>query len=193
MGNPQAHREIPRRAWRSCPDWRVYRELLERDVLLVSQHPQQIGVLLRSRQQLQPESSMQLMHSQQDWIISQHWLSPLVQVRHMPESVISQRHMPMARLQVHTGMPLYIRQQVHRPPDSIEQRFCTMLQAILSSQLQVMRQPPLHFSIFSVQRGTIIMLLGVIPVDGMGVVPSPGTPIPGSPVPVRSIKIVLDM
>ena len=144
-------------------------------------------------QQLQPASSMQHMQSQQAWIISQHWLSPLVQVRHMPESVISQRHMPMVKLQVHTGMPLYMTQQVHRPPLSIEQRFCTMLQAILSSQMQVMRQPPVHFSIFNVQRGTIIMLLGVSPVVVVGVVPIPGIPTPGSPVPVRSIKIVLDM
>lgn len=144
-------------------------------------------------QQVQPESSMQHMHSQQAWIISQHCVSPLVQVRHMPESVISQRHIPMVKLQVQMTMPLCMTQQVHRPPDSMEQRFWIMLQAILSSQLAVMRQPPVHFSILSVQRGTIIMLVGVMPGEGIGVVPRPGIPIPGSPVPVRSIKIVLDI
>lgn len=159
----------------------------------VSQQPQQTGVLLIMTQQVQPASIMQHMQSQQAWIISQHWLSPLVQVRHMPESVISHLHSPMVRLQVQTGMPLYMTQQVHRPPVSMEQRFWTMLQAILSSQLQVMRQPPWHFSILRVQRGTIIMFVGVMPVEADGVVPSPGMPMLGSDVPVRSIMIVLDI
>lgn len=145
-------------------------------------------------QQLQPESSMQFMHSQQAWIISQHCVSPLVQVRQIPESVISQRVMPMVKLQVQMTMPLCMTQQVHKPPDSMEERFWIMLQAILSSQLAVMRQPPVHFSILSVQRGTIIMLVGVMPVEGIiGVVPRPGIPSPGSPVAVRSIMIVLDI
>jgi hypothetical protein len=52
------------------------------------------------------------------------------------------------------------------PPASIVHRFCTMLVAILSSQTQVMRIPPWHFSMRIVQRGTIIQLVpDGIPVD----------------------------
>jgi hypothetical protein len=54
-------------------------------------------------------------------------------------------------------MPFIMQQQLHMPPESIVQRFCTMLVAILSSQMQVMRNPPVHFSTLKVQRGTIIM------------------------------------
>ena len=42
------------------------------------------------------------------------------------------------------------------PPANIVQRFCTMPLAILSSQTQVIRIPPWHFSMRKVQRGTII-------------------------------------
>ena len=41
------------------------------------------------------------------------------------------------------------------PPASMVQRFCIMLQAIASSQVQVIFMPPVHFSILMVQRGTI--------------------------------------
>jgi hypothetical protein len=63
-----------------------------------------------------------------------------------------------------------------------------MLAAILSSQVQVIFIPPWHFSIFMVQRGTIIML-GIIwaPMPPIG----PGAmPMPGMPMPIRSIIIV---
>jgi hypothetical protein len=70
-------------------------------------------------------------------------------------------------------------------------RFCIMLQAIGSSHEQVIFMPPLHFSIFMVQRGTMSMF-GII---GEAVVPigddaMPGMPMPGIPMPVRSIIIV---
>jgi hypothetical protein len=92
-------------------------------------------------------------------------------------------------------MPLSMTQQLHIPPASIAQRFCTMLQAILSSQQQVIFIPPLHFSSLMVQRGTIRQFAGAgIPTGGPTAgVPRPGTPIPGSPIPVRSIITVLDM
>ncbi len=65
------------------------RYFLDALTVLVSQQPQQTGVLLSITQQVQPALSMQLRHSQQAWIISQHLLSPLVQVTHTPLSVIS--------------------------------------------------------------------------------------------------------
>jgi hypothetical protein len=106
-----------------------------------------MGVLLSITQQVQPASIMQHRQSQQPWIISQHWLSPLVQVRQTPESVISHLHMPMVRLQEQVTMPLIMVQQLHRPPASMEHRFCNMLQPSLSSQTHMILQPPVHFSI----------------------------------------------
>jgi hypothetical protein len=53
-------------------------------------------------------------------------------------------------------MPFIMQQQLHRPPASIVQRFCTMLHAALSSQEHVILMPPLIFSILNVQRGTIM-------------------------------------
>jgi hypothetical protein len=144
-------------------------------------------------QQVQPSLSMQAMQSQHAWIISQHFGSPLVQVMQTPLSVMSHLHMPIVMLQQQTIMPFIIRQQLHMPPWSIEQRFCTMLQATLSSHEQVIFIPPWHFSILTVQRGTIIQLgLGIIPVPIPGMLVA-GIPIPGIPMPVRSIIIVLDM
>src|SRR5262249_50039070 len=139
--------------------------------------------------------TMQHRQSQQAWIISQHLVSPLVQVTQTPSGVISQRHMPIVRLQQQTMTPFMVQQQEHIPPASIVQRFCTMLHATLSSQVQVIFMPPWHFSNLYVQRGTIIQL---VPIDTpVGAVApgaaSPGIPIPGTPTPVRSIIIVLDM
>ena len=93
--------------------------------------------------------------SQQAWIISLHFWSPEVQVIVQPSGVMSHLHMPMVRLQQQTIMPFIMQQQEHMPPWSIEQRFCIMLQAIASSQEQLIFIPPVHFSNFMVQRGTI--------------------------------------
>jgi hypothetical protein len=86
--------------------------------------------------------------------------------------------MPIVRLQEQTIMPFIIVQQLHMPPASIVQRFCIMLQPILSSQEQVIFIPPGHFSNFIVQRGIIIMFmpLGIptpVPAAGIPVVPMP--------------------
>jgi hypothetical protein len=105
------------------------------------------------RQQQQPALSMVAMQSQQAWIMSQQALSPLVQVMHTPLDIISQRHMPRVRLQVHTVIPFIIMQQLTIPPAIMEQRFCIMVQAALSSQVQVSFMPSLLRSIFMVQRG----------------------------------------
>ena len=158
-----------------------------------SQQPQATGVLFMSTQQVQPEFTSVQRQSQYAWIISQHLLSPLVQVKQTPLSVVSHLQWPMENAQLQTIMPLCMTQQLHRPPVSMAQRFCIMLQAMASSQAQVSFMPPLHFSNFIVQRGTItkfglVGVAGTVPMPGA---PMPGTPIPGMPIPVRSIIIVL--
>jgi hypothetical protein len=138
-------------------------------------------------QHMQPSFIIVAMHSQHAWIISAHLASPLVHVMVQPSFVMSHLHMPIVRLQQQTTIPFMTMQQLHMLPESMVQRFCTMLAAILSSQLQVIFMPPLHFSIFMVQRGTIIML-GVIvgaPIAGAAI---PGIPMPA--IPDRSSIIV---
>jgi hypothetical protein len=142
-------------------------------------------------QQVQPAAIIVLMQSQQAWIILQHSVSPDVHVSMQPSLVISHLHMPIVRLQQQTIMPFIMQQQEHMPPWSIMQRFCIMLQAIGSSQEQVIFMPPVHFSIFMVQRGTIKKFGAVGMPDGDPIVEGaiPGMPIPGIAMPVRSIII----
>ena len=150
--------------------------------------PQQIGVLFMQQQQVQPQAIMVAMQSQQAWIILQHSASPEVQVTQQPSFVISHLHMPIVRLQQQTIMPFIMQQQLTMPPPSMVQRFCIIEQATGSSQLQVIFIPPVIFSIFMVQRGTI-MKFGAA---GVAV----GAPIPGVPGMVmvdRSIITVLVM
>jgi hypothetical protein len=100
----------------------------------------------------------------------------------------------MVKLQQQTIVPFIIMQQVHMLPCSIVQRFCTMLRAILSSHMQVILHPPLHFSILNVHRGTIIKLAkaGIaVAVPIVGVL-MPATPMPCIAIPARSI-IMLDI
>ena len=104
-------------------------------------------------QQQQPAFSIVVMQSQQAWIMLEHIWSPLVQVTHTPVSVISHLHMPIVKLQVHTAMPFIIMQQLTIPPAIMLQRFCIMVQAALSSQVQTIFMPSAHGSIFIVQRG----------------------------------------
>jgi hypothetical protein len=144
-------------------------------------------VLFIIMQHMQPSFIIVAMQSQQDWIISQNLASPLVQVMVQPSLVMSHLHMPIVRLQQKTTMPFMTMQQLHMLPASMVQRFCTMLAAILSSQLQVIFMPPGHFSIFMVQRGTIIMLGAIVEAPMVGVA-IPGIPMPAMP--DRSIIIV---
>jgi len=99
------------------------------------------------------------MQSQQAWIMSQQALSPLMQVTQTPSAVISHMHMPIVRLQEHIIAPFIMQQRLHFELAIIEQRFCSMAQLILSSQLQVIFIPPVHFSIFMVQRGIIMPVI----------------------------------
>ena len=106
---------------------------------------------------MQPAFIMAEQQSQQAWIMAQQSLSPLVQVMTQPSVVISHLQAHMEKLQQQTIMPFIIMQQEHMPPASMLQRFCIIAHDILSSQVQVIFIPPAHFSIFIVQRGTIIM------------------------------------
>ncbi len=151
---------------------------------------QQTGVPFIIMQQVQPAFIMAAMQSQQAWIISQHLGSPLVQVMTQPSAVISHLHMPIVRLQQQTIMPFIMTQQLHMPPASMVQRFCIMLHAILSVQVQVTFMPPWHFSNFMVQRGTIIMFIPAGMPVGIPVVPMPVLPIMPVIMAARSIIIV---
>jgi hypothetical protein len=135
------------------------------------------------------------MHSQHAWIMAQQSLSPLVQVMVQPFSVISHLHRPIIRLQAQTVIPFIIMQQLHRPPAIIMQRFCSMPADIASSQVQVIFMPPVHFSIFIVQRGTIIMFMPAGVVPAALIIPEPipmaGVPIPVRLIPARSISLVV--
>jgi hypothetical protein len=134
-------------------------------------------VLFIITQQVQPSFSMQAQQSQQHWIISQHFGSPLVQVMQTPSLVISHLHMPMVRQQQQTIMPFIMQQQLHMVPISDIHRFCMVLQATLSSLEHMIFMPPVHFSMVTLQRGTIIDDIGVIPpVIGMDI---PGIMVPG--------------
>ena len=115
--------------------------------------------------------------------MSQQALSPLVHMMQQPSLVISHLHMPMVRLQQHTTMPFIMQQQLHIVPASVTHRFCSMLHAILSAQLQTIFMPPVHFSNFSVQRGTIALIVGVA---GM---PIPVLVGPGMPIVVGTIVV----
>ncbi len=103
-----------------------------------------------------------------------------------PLSVISQRHMPMVILQQQTIMPFIIMQQLTMPPCIMVHRFCIMLQAILSSQLHSIFMPPWHFSNFIVQRGTIIMLAGMV-LDP----PIIGAVVPDMPMPAIKFRSIV--
>jgi hypothetical protein len=161
--------------------------------LSAGQQPQQTGIPFIMTQQVQPAFIMVLQQSQQAWIMAAQSLSPLVQVRETPFSVISHLHMPITRLQQQAIIPFIIMQQLHMPPAIIVQRFCIMPADILSSLVQVIFIPPVHFSIFIVQRGTIIMFGAPGLMAGLPMGPALGVPIPAMPTPLRSIIIAFVM
>lgn len=86
--------------------------------------------------------------------MAQQCLSPLVQVMQTPSLVISQVQLQQAKLQLQQGMPFIVQVIEHMPPAIMRQRFCSVPQAISSSQQQTILQPPAHFSILISQRGT---------------------------------------
>jgi hypothetical protein len=143
-----------------------------------AQAEQHTGMLFMQMQQVQPALHMAIMQSQQAWIMAQQAGSPLVQVMQTPSSVISHLHIPINMLQQQTIIPFIIMQQLHIPPAIMVHRFCNVLADILSSLVQVIFIPSLRFSIFMVQRGTIIHCGAVgmvavppIPPDIIGFIP----------------------
>jgi hypothetical protein len=99
-----------------------------------------------------------------------------------PSLVISQRHIPMVRLQQDIIMPFIMQQQLHMLPASMAQRFCKVAAAILSSQTHIIFMPPVHFSIVILQRGTMARL----PAGCMGMAVL-GIDMPGAIMPVGVI------
>ncbi len=118
---------------------------------------QHTGVPPIIRQHAHPDFMHIIMQSQHAWIMSQHILSPLVQVTQHPFAVISTLHAPIVMLQQHTVMPFMVQHMLHIPPAIMVHRFCIMTHAAGSSHMHVIFIPPAHFSIFIVQRGTITM------------------------------------
>jgi len=146
---------------------------------------QQTGVPPIIRQQVQPAFMHAATQSQQPWIMSQHALSPLVQVTMQPSFVISTLQAPIVMLQQHTVMPFIMQHILHMPPAIIVHRFCIMAQAAASSQTHVIFMPPAIFSTFIVQRGTITMF--GVPVAGIPV----GIPVVMFAIAARSIIIAV--
>jgi hypothetical protein len=151
------------------------------------QTQQQTGVPPIIRQQVQPAFMHAATQSQQPWIMSQQALSPLVHVTMQPSFVISTLHAPIVRLQQHTVMPFIMQHMLHMPPAIIVHRFCIIAHAVGSSQTHVIFMPPVIFSTFMVQRGTITMF-GVA-VAGMPV----GIPVVMFAIAARSIIIAVAM
>ena len=85
-----------------------------------------------------------------------------MQVMQTPSLVHSVLQIPQHRLTWQQGMPFIVQQQLHSPSHSDWQRFCNVPQATSSSHEHEIFMPPLHFSTFIVQRGSIIM----VPIDG---------------------------
>ncbi|HEX3451015.1 MAG TPA: hypothetical protein VHS97_22365 [Isosphaeraceae bacterium] len=136
-------------------------------------------------QQVQPAFIMFAQQSQQAWIIAQHSLSPLVQVKQTPMSIASHLHIPIIMLQQQTIIPFIIIQQLHIPPAIIVHRFWSIPADVCSSQTQLIFIPPLDFSNVILQRGTIIIL------GAAGVVAdAPVIPMPGMPIRFRSVIMV---
>lgn len=137
---------------------------------------------------MQPAFMQAIMQSQQAWHMAQHSSSPLVQVKHTPifVSVHSHLHIDMQHWQ--TVIPFIMQQQLHMLPASILHIFCKVAAVISSSHVQVILKPPLHFSNFIVQRGTmhICMALGIA--DGIA---PPGIEPPIGLIMLLSIIIML--
>jgi hypothetical protein len=138
---------------------------------------------------MQPAFMQAVMHSQQAWHIAQQSSSPLVQVMHTPILVSVHSHLHIDRLHWQITMPFIMHEQLHMLPAIILHMFCKVVAAISSSQVQVIFMPPLHFSIFIVQRGTmhICMPMGTAAGIGPACIEEPAAPI----IPLSSINIVI--
>ncbi|HVU87869.1 MAG TPA: hypothetical protein VHD36_11150 [Pirellulales bacterium] len=106
-------------------------------------------------QHMQPDFMQAHTQSQHACSMSQHALSPEVQVMQTPSLVISHLQLHMAKLHWHMTMPFIMQQQLHMPPANMRQMFCSVLHDTSSSQTQFILIPPAHFSIFTLHCGTM--------------------------------------
>jgi hypothetical protein len=120
-------------------------------------------------QQMQPAFTQAIVQSQQAWHMAQQSASPLVQVKHTPILVSVHSHLHIENEQWHIIMPFIKHMQLHMVPAIILHMFCRVAAATSSSQVQVILNPSLHFSIFIVQRGT--MHICMAPGAAMGMLP----------------------
>ena len=109
---------------------------------------------------------MQVMQSQQAWIMLSQLLSPLVQVTQTPISVASHLHMPIIRLQQQAIMPFIIMQ--HMQPLLMQvlmqsQQAWTIFMQLGSPLVQVMRQPMSVISILHMPIVPMLCIQQVIP------------------------------
>jgi hypothetical protein len=115
-----------------------------------------------------------------------------MQVMQQPSLVISHSQLHMTMLHWQTTMPFIMQQQLHMLPASILHMFCKVAAATSSSQVQVILNPSLHFSIFMVQRGTMHICMAPAPAAGIALpdIEEPIEPIMGFIMPL-SIIIML--
>ena len=139
---------------------------------------------------MQPAFMHLLRQSQQACTMSQQALSPLVQVKQTPSSVVVHSHLHMARLHWHMTMPFIRHEQQHMPSASILHMFCSIVQATSSSDEQVIFIPPVHFSRLMVQRGTMHMLPIAGDIVGMAGMGEPGI-VPVAPAIVERSNIII--
>ncbi|HTM54298.1 MAG TPA: hypothetical protein VL175_09720 [Pirellulales bacterium] len=137
---------------------------------------------------MQPAFMQAAMQSQQAWHMAQQSSSPLVQVMHTPILVSAHSHLHIDMLHWHISMPFIMQQQLHRLPAIILHMFCKVVAASSSSHVQVIFMPPLHFSIFIVQRGTMHICMDEGATPGMAPV---GMPEPIEPIIALSIIMTL--
>jgi hypothetical protein len=137
---------------------------------------------------MQPAFMQAAMQSQQAWHTAQHASSPLVQVMHTPIFVSVHSHLHMDMQHWHNVMPFIMQQQLHMLPAIILHMFCKVAAAISSSHVQVIFIPPLHFSIFIAQRGT--MHICMVPGMAAGTAP-PAIDMPEGLIMLLSILIMV--
>jgi hypothetical protein len=167
--------------------WVAYFFLL----VIVSHGPQQTGMPPMVTQQTHPVTQQAVQHSAQAWTTWQQVASPVVQLMHTPSVVFSTVQTQQHMLMLQTVCPFIITQQPTICPACIWHRFWTIETATLSVQQQWILTPLGHFSIFTVPRGTIIMLgtAGITPgmVGNVSGLPVIGV-MPDMPImPVRSV------
>jgi hypothetical protein len=108
-------------------------------------------------QQSQPafeQAQMQLQHAS---IRLQQFLSLLVQVKQTPFLTAVHSHSHMHRSHWQTTLPFEVQQKLILPPDRTLHDSCNVAALCSSLQMQMNFIPPLHFSTFIVQQGTLLL------------------------------------